>query len=64
MSSLVLPGQPINLPPRAPVPKVSTGVYERDGQIRGAVIGVPRLEGPVRHRLPRHLAEIQYNPTI
>jgi exosome complex component CSL4 len=50
-SSIVLPGQPIHLPPRTPVPQISTGVYERDGQIRGAVIGVPRLEGPVRCRL-------------
>ena len=47
-SSIVLPGQPIHQPLRAPIPQVGTGVYERDGQIRGAVIGVPRLEGPVR----------------
>jgi hypothetical protein len=56
-SSIVLPGQPINLPPRTPVPQVRTGVYERDGQIRGAIIGVPRLEGPVR--LPRRLQDVQ-----
>jgi exosome complex component CSL4 len=57
LSSIVLPGQPIYLPPRAPVPQVSTGVYERDGRIRGAVIGVPRLEGPVR--LPCRLGDPQ-----
>jgi len=56
-SSIVLPGQPINLPPRAPVQQVRTGVYERDGQIRGAVVGVPRFEGPVR--LPRRLRNVQ-----
>ncbi len=46
--STVLPGQPIVLSARAPVPQHGTGVYERGGQIRASVIGTPRLEGSVR----------------
>jgi len=49
--STVLPGQPVNLPPRAPVPQIGAGVYERDGQIRATVIGLPQLEGTVRSTL-------------
>jgi len=51
MLSTVLPGQPILLPARSPVPQLGPGVYERDGQIRASLLGVPRFEGSVRHLL-------------
>lgn len=46
--STALPGQPVVLPPRAPVPQLGTGVYERGGQILASVIGRPQLKGSVR----------------
>ncbi|KAF8203667.1 hypothetical protein BJ912DRAFT_205947 [Pholiota molesta] len=43
-SSTVLPGQPIPLPARGPAPQLGTGVYERDGQVRASLLGVPRMD--------------------
>lgn len=45
-SDLLLPGQPMALP-RGPLPKVGEGLYERSGQIRASVVGVPQRDGPV-----------------
>src|SRR6266545_4424642 len=59
--STVLPGQPIVLPPRVPVPQVGAGVYERDGQTRATVIGLPRLDGTVRSTFPVVLNVFQFN---
>ncbi|KAF9532043.1 hypothetical protein CPB83DRAFT_760427 [Crepidotus variabilis] len=42
---VVLPGQSVVLPARAPAPQKGTGVYERDGQLRASLFGTPRLEG-------------------
>lgn len=53
--SLVLPGQSVGLPQRAPAPQKGTGVYERDGQLRASLFGTPRLEGTVRF--------LAYSPT-
>ncbi|KLO20238.1 hypothetical protein SCHPADRAFT_864176 [Schizopora paradoxa] len=44
-SDLLLPGQPMALP-RGPLPKVSEGLYERNGQIRASVVGTPQRDGP------------------
>ncbi|KAF9056288.1 hypothetical protein BJ165DRAFT_499945 [Panaeolus papilionaceus] len=44
-STLFIPGQPLNLPPRAPVPELKTGVYVRDGQIRASLCGFPQVNG-------------------
>ena len=43
---LTLPGQPIPLP-RGPVPKLGNGIYERDGQVRASLVGVPKYQGSV-----------------
>lgn len=50
-SSAVLPGQPIPLPARGPAPQLGTGVYERDGQVRASLLGVPHMDGSVRRLL-------------
>ena len=55
----VLPGQPISLPARGPAPKLGTGVYERDGQIRASLLGSPHFDGSVR-RLFRHYRRISW----
>ena len=45
-SELTLPGQPIPLP-RGPVLKLGNGIYERDGQVRASLVGVPKYQGSV-----------------
>lgn len=45
-SELTLPGQPVPLP-KGPVPKLGNGIYERDGQIRASLVGVPQYQGSV-----------------
>ncbi|KAF9015281.1 hypothetical protein BDQ17DRAFT_1230326 [Cyathus striatus] len=44
-SQLVLPGQPIPVPPRAPAPLLGSGTYARDNLIRASLLGVPRFHG-------------------
>ncbi|TFK41041.1 hypothetical protein BDQ12DRAFT_678785 [Crucibulum laeve] len=44
-ASLLLPGQPIHIPARAPAPQLGPGTYSRDAQIRASVLGVPRFQG-------------------
>ncbi|KAF8167986.1 hypothetical protein B0H34DRAFT_683852 [Crassisporium funariophilum] len=44
-STTVLPGQPIPLPSRGPAPQLGAGIYERDGQMRASLLGVPHFEG-------------------
>lgn len=46
--TLLLPGQPIPLPARAPAPQLGHGIYERNGQLRASILGIPHFEGSVR----------------
>jgi hypothetical protein len=46
--TLLLPGQPIPLPARAPAPQLGHGIYERNGQLRASLLGIPHFEGSVR----------------
>lgn len=48
MDTLLLPGQPIPLPSRAPVPQIGPGIYQRNGQLRASLLGTPHLQGSVR----------------
>ncbi|PPR00646.1 hypothetical protein CVT24_000869 [Panaeolus cyanescens] len=50
--TIFIPGQPITLPARSPVPELSTGVYQRDGQIRASLSGLPQVDGN-KLRIPR-----------
>ena len=50
MSSVLLPGQPIPLPPRAPLPQLGPGAYSRDGIARASLLGQPKIDGSVRVR--------------
>ena len=45
---LLLPGQPIPLPAHAPAPQLGPGIYERNGQLRASLLGIPHFEGSVR----------------
>lgn len=45
-SDLVLPGQPIPLP-RGPAPKLGSGIYARDAEVKASLVGIPRYEGSV-----------------
>lgn len=45
--TLLLPGQPIPLPSRAPAPQLGPGIYERNGQLRASLLGIPHFEGSV-----------------
>lgn len=49
-TSTLLPGQPIPVP-RGPAPQLGGGTYQRDGQIRASVVGVPQFQGSVRPSL-------------
>ncbi|KAJ6604769.1 hypothetical protein DFH09DRAFT_1123765 [Mycena vulgaris] len=46
-STCVLPGQPIPVPPSAPVPQLGGGIYVRDSQLRASLVGIPQQEGAV-----------------
>lgn len=48
LSTTVLPGQPIILPPRTPAPQLGPGTYQRDGLVRASLLGVPRINASVR----------------
>lgn len=48
MDSILLPGQPIALPPKAPAPKLGPGAYSRDNEIKASLLGLPKLDGSVR----------------
>lgn len=45
--ALLLPGQPIPLPARGPAPQLGPGIYERNGQLRASLLGIPHFEGSV-----------------
>ena len=45
--TLLLPGQPIPLPTRGPAPQLGPGIYERNGQLRASLLGIPHFEGSV-----------------
>ena len=49
-SDLLLPGQPVALPP-GPLPQVGDGLYTREGLVRASVVGTPERDGPVRFAL-------------
>ena len=53
--TLLLPGQPIPLPPRAPAPQLGPGIYERNGQVRASLLGIPQFDGSVRRLFPYSL---------
>ncbi|KAI0094641.1 hypothetical protein BDY19DRAFT_913839 [Irpex rosettiformis] len=42
--STLLPGQPIPVS-RGPAPQLGGGTYQRDGQIRASVVGIPQFQG-------------------
>lgn len=48
VSEIILPGQPIPLPPKAPAPQLGRGTYLRDTQIRASLLGIPCFQGTVR----------------
>ncbi|KAF8807518.1 hypothetical protein BYT27DRAFT_7165268 [Phlegmacium glaucopus] len=43
--TFLLPGQPIPLPSRVPAPQLGPGIYERNGQLRASLLGIPHFEG-------------------
>ncbi|KAF7320431.1 Exosome complex component csl4 [Mycena kentingensis (nom. inval.)] len=45
--SILLPGQPVPLPPSAPIPQFGVGIYSKDGQLRASVVGIPQQDGSV-----------------
>ena len=45
--TLLLPGQSIPLPARGPAPQLGPGIYERNGQLRASLLGIPHFEGSV-----------------
>ena len=49
--TLLLPGQPIPLPARGPAPQLGPGIYERNGQLRASLLGIPQFEGSVSNLL-------------
>jgi exosome complex component CSL4 len=55
-TNCVLPGQPIPVPPSAPVPQLGGGIYLRDSQLRASLVGVPQQEGAVSQNLSRVFA--------
>ncbi|KAL0579114.1 NADH:ubiquinone oxidoreductase [Marasmius crinis-equi] len=44
MSDTLLPGQPIPIP-KGPTPKLGSGTYIKDSQVRASLVGIPSNEG-------------------
>ncbi|TFK76986.1 hypothetical protein BDN72DRAFT_807304 [Pluteus cervinus] len=43
-STIILPGQPLQISKTSPAPQLGAGVYSRDSQIRASLVGIPRQE--------------------
>ncbi|EJT99795.1 hypothetical protein DACRYDRAFT_55085 [Dacryopinax primogenitus] len=51
MSDIVLPGQALSLPQRAPLPQTGTGIYNRTC-LRSTIIGIPSTTGSLISVIP------------
>ncbi|KZO90325.1 hypothetical protein CALVIDRAFT_408785 [Calocera viscosa TUFC12733] len=52
MSDILLPGQPLPLPPRAPLPLPGPGTYKRGATLRSSLLGLPTISSTASVRAP------------